>query len=112
MAGEIQLVRGDNRPFIKLTLFNSDGTVLDISDAGVSVVIRFRSVTSETVLTTLSTTKLNGGTGGEVRFNFPGASLNVAAGYYEGEVVVLFGSETQTVYERLKFIVREKFEVV
>ena len=111
MAGEIKLVRGDNRPYIKIRLYNSDGSVLDISDASITVQIRFRSVTSEITITTLSTTKLNDGTAGEVRFNFPGSTIDVAAGYYEGEVVVLFGSETQTVYDRLKFIVREKFEV-
>jgi hypothetical protein len=111
MSSPIRLVRGDNRPYIKLRLYQSDGTILNISDAGITVAVRFRSVTTETILTTISCTKLNGGVNGECRFNVPLATLNAPAGPYEGEVVVDFGGETQTVYDRLKFQVRERFEV-
>jgi hypothetical protein len=108
MAEEIKLVRGDNRPYIKLTLTKSDGTALDVSDADTTVSIHFRSVTAEAVLTTIPVTKLNGGASGEVMFNFPGATLNVDPGYYEGEVEINFDGEKQTLYDRLKFLVREQ----
>ena len=110
MADEIALVRGNNRPYILLTLRDDvTGAALDISDPSVVVTILFRSVTSETVLHTLNTTKLDGGTTGKVRFNFPGNTLDVPAGYYEGEVKIAFGSDIQRLDERLKFRVREAF---
>ena len=104
----IKLVRGDNRPYIKLTLTKSDGTPLDVSDADTTVSLHFRSVNEETVLTTIPVTKLDGGSAGEVMFNFPGDTLDVEPGFYEGEVEVSFDGEKQTLYERLKFFVREQ----
>lgn len=112
MANEIKLVRGDNRPYIKITLTDADGAPIDLSAGTTSVSVRFRSVTSETILATLATTKLNGGTGGEVQFNFPGATLDVPAGNYEGEIEISFNGEKQTVYQPVKFVVREKFSAM
>jgi hypothetical protein len=109
MSERINLVQGDNRPYIKLTLTGSDGQPIDLSDANTTVAIHFRSVEADEVLTTLSATKLNSGTDGVVIFNFPGNTLEVKPGIYEGEVEIQFGAETQTLYERLSFYVREKF---
>jgi hypothetical protein len=52
---------------------------------------------------------VSGGTTGQVTFNFPGTTLNVPAGIYEGEIEIDFGAENQTVYDVLKFQVREQF---
>lgn len=112
MSDPIKLVRGDNRPFIKVRLFQSDGTLLDVSAEQIVVTINLRSVTTEDILSVLPCVKLNGGVGGEVRFNVPGATLDMVAGAYEGEVVVSFNGDKQTVYDRLKFQVRNRFGTV
>jgi hypothetical protein len=109
MTDTIKVVRGDNRPYVTLTFTKSDGTALDLSAGNASVAIKFRSVDSETTSSTLAAVKVNGGSTGTVTFNFPGTELDVPAGWYEGEVQITFGSERQTIYERLKFLVREKF---
>ena len=106
----IKLVRNDNRPYITLALTDSDGNAIDVSDAGTTVVVYFRAAGSTTLLATLATTKIDGGTTGRVKFNFPGNALNVEPGNYEGEIEIDFGGEIQTVYQILKFIVREDFD--
>lgn len=108
MSETIKLVKGDNRPYIKLTLTKADGTPLDLSDAGTTVSIHLRAVSSEEVLQTLTASKVDTGVNGEVMFNFPGASLDVAPGYYEGEVEISFDGDKQTLYDRLKFFVRDQ----
>ena len=98
MAERIKLVQGDNFPWITLTLTDkSTGAPLSLSAA-------------TTILSTLTCEKVGGGATGQVRFNFPGATLDVPAGSYEGEVEVDFNGETQTVYEVLKFSVRSQFD--
>lgn len=108
MSETIKLVKGDNRPYIRLTLTKADGTPLDLSDGGTTVSVHFRSVNSETVMQTIIASKLDGGASGEVMFNFPGTSLDVEPGYYEGEVEVSFDGDKQTLYDRLKFFVRDQ----
>lgn len=107
MADRIKLVQGDNRPYIKLTLTNADGTAVDVSSA--TVLVKFRAAGSTTVLSILTCTKPNGGTDGIVLFNFPGTTLLVDPGLYEGEVEINFGNDVATVYDVLKFIVRAQF---
>lgn len=109
MADKIKLVRGDNRPYVTITLTDSSGTAIDLSDSQTTVVVYFRAQGTTTVLTTLATTKINSGTTGQVKFNFPGSTLNVDPGSYEGEIEISFNGEKQTVYEVLKFTVREQF---
>lgn len=107
MSEKIKLVQGDNRPYIKLTLKNPDDTVVDVSSA--TVVVKFRAAGSTTTLTTITCSKPNNGTDGVVIFNFPGTTLSVPAGSYEGEVEINFGNEVATVYDILKFSVRAQF---
>ena len=107
MAERIKLVQGDNRPYIRLTLRQPDGAAMNLADA--TVVVYFRRAGEATILATLPCTKINGGTSGEVSFNFPGNTLNVEPGAYEGEIEVDFAGEKQTVYEVLKFSVRAQF---
>lgn len=109
MADRIKLVQGDTLPYINIELIKSDGTILDISDPTVSVDILFRAAGDTTTLSTIPTIKVGGGTTGQVRFNFDNGVLNVEQGSYEGEVVVNFGGgETQTIYDLLKFYVRQR----
>jgi hypothetical protein len=108
MTDRIKLVQGDNRPYITLTLTDADGTAINLS--GSTVVVYFRAAGSSTVLATIPCTLVSGGTTGKVIFNFPGTTLNVTPGYYEGEVSITFGaSDVQTIYDTLKFQVRGQF---
>lgn len=109
MADKIKLVKGDNRPYIKLTLTTPDGNPVNVSASTTIVSIKFRAAGTTTVLSTLTCTKPNGGSDGVVVFNFPGSTLNVDPGQYEGEVNIDFNGETQTVYDVLKFTVRADF---
>jgi len=107
MAERIKLVRNDNRPYITLTLTDpSTGSAINLTNT--TVVVYFRAAGSTTVLSTLTCT-LTDPTNGVCRFNFPGSALDVDAGAYEGEVEITFaGGDKQTVYEFLKFTVREE----
>lgn len=107
MSERIKLVQGDNLPVIRLTLKNADGSPLDVS--GATVRVHFRASESDTVLSTLICTAPNGGGDGVVQFNFSGNTLQVDSGLYEGEVEVDFGGLKQTVYDVLKFNVRQQF---
>lgn len=106
MAERIKLVQGDNRPYITLTLTNpTTGAAINLT--GASVVVHFRAVGTSTVLSTLTCT-VTDAANGVCRFNFPGATLDVPAGPYEGEVEITFsGGDKQTVFDFLKFTVRE-----
>lgn len=104
---QIKLVSGDNRPYIRLTLKDVNGTAINLS--GATVQVYFRAAGSTTVLATLSCTLVNSGTGGQCTFSFPGTTLNVPAGQYEGEITISFSGEIQTVYDVLKFYVRSQF---
>lgn len=110
MADKIKLVKGDNRPFITLTLTDSTGATIDLSDVNTSVVVYFRATGTTTVLATLTTTKINSGLTGMVKFNFPGTTLNITPGAYEGEIEITFNGEKQTVYDVLKFQLRDQFQ--
>lgn len=107
MAERIRLVQGDNRPYIRLTLRQADGAAMNLTDA--TVVVYFRRAGEASILATLPCTRVGGGATGEVTFNFPGNTLNVEPGAYEGEIEVDFAGEKQTVYEVLKFSVRAQF---
>lgn len=108
MADVIKLVQGDNLPYIKLTLTDADGRVMNVATA--TVVVYFRAAGTTTILTTLQCAKVTDGRDGLVKFNFPGSTLNIAPGNYEGEVEVTFPDGLkQTVYEILKFKLRGQF---
>lgn len=109
MTTLINLVQGDNRPFIKLTFTLPDGSPIDLSDPTTTVVVYFKSAEADEVLATLNASKVDGGSTGVVMFSFTGTALEVKPGMYEGEVEIRFGNEIQTIYEPLQFYVREKF---
>jgi hypothetical protein len=110
MSGRIRLVQGDNLPFIKLSLTDpATGEAINVSDPDVLVRVYFRAAGAETILTTINCEKVDGGTTGQVRFNFPNGVLDVEPGPYEGEVEIDFDGQIQTVFEVLKFNVRSQF---
>jgi hypothetical protein len=109
MAERIKLVQGDNLPSITLKLTREDGSPINLDDPDIFVRVFFRQAGSETVLATLICEKVAPLSDGVVRFNFPGTTLNVDPGFYEGEVSIDYDGLIETVYETLKFSVRQQF---
>lgn len=109
MSEKIKLVQGDTRPQIKVTL-TDDTTGLPVDITGATIVMKFRAVGQTVVLDTLHGIILDG-PNGVVVFPWGATSLDVDAGDYEGEVEVTYaaGQGVQTVYDPLKFKVREEF---
>jgi hypothetical protein len=106
----IRLVEGDEKPLIVLTLTDDiTGTPIDLSLGTTTISVKFRKAGTTTLLSTISCSKLSGGTTGQVQFGFSGGVLDVDAGAYEGEVVVDYDGTVQTVYETLRFTVRANF---
>jgi hypothetical protein len=110
MADKIKLVQGDTFPTVRLTLTDPvTGLAIDLSDPQTSVKVYFRQAGTTAILATISCTKVNGGSTGQAQFNFSSGVLNVDPGAYEGEIEINFDGQTQTVYELLKFTVRQQF---
>jgi len=109
-ADVIRLVSGDDKPVVILTLTDDiSGAPYDLSPVNTSVFIKFRASGTTQTLAQIGCTKLGSGTDGRVQFNFVGGVLNVPPGAYEGEVIVSEAGLLQTVYETLRFRVRENF---
>lgn len=121
----INLVQGDTKPELNFTLRDSATaivtdpvTVLDKEDSstwaiinitGYVVKLKFKAINSSTVLFTESLAIINAA-GGICSMIWPADSLDVTAGIYEGELELTDGSsKVQTVYDKLKFKVREQF---
>jgi len=109
MSNRIKLVQGDTLPYIRVTLRNATGVPIDLSALDTVVRIYFREAGSTTTLSTFTCSKPTGGADGVVLFNFPEGALDLPASAYEGEIEVSFGTDKQTVYQPLKFILREQF---
>jgi hypothetical protein len=106
----IRLVKGDERPVIVLTLTDDNtGSPIDLSLSTTVVQVKFREAGTTTLLSTIACTKMSGGTTGQVQFYFAAGELDVDPGMYEGEIVISFNGEIQTVYDTLRFTVRENF---
>jgi hypothetical protein len=126
MVDRIKLVQGDTLPSIIVTVFKDDGSgPMDLR--GSTPRLKFRESGSDTIKETLVGNLVNGyddgsgtinlsppynlpdGRGGRVEFTWTQTALDTA-GSFEGEVEVTFiGGPVQTVYDRLKFTVREQF---
>lgn len=108
MAEKIKLVRGDTRPQLKLTLTNElNDEPIDLTDC--TVLMRFRQAGATQVLDTLGG-YVTQPAQGQVTFLWNLNTLNVEPGDYEGEIEITFPSlEVQTVFELLKFRVRQDF---
>lgn len=110
MADRIKLVQGDTFPIVRLTLTDSvTGAAINLSAGTTSVNVYFREAGTTTVLATIACSKMSGGSTGQIQFNFSSGVLNVDPGVYEGEIEINFDGLKQTVYELLKFNVREQF---
>jgi hypothetical protein len=110
MTDKIKLVQGDTRPAIVCTI--TDETTGDpVNITGATVVLKFRPTGSTTLQATVTGTVTSGSTG-QVAF-YPAstpAMLTGDAGDYEGEIEITFSDgQIQTVYDLLKFKIREDF---
>jgi hypothetical protein len=109
MAEKIRLVQGDTYPQVKVTLTEENsGQAIDLT--GATVTLHFRAVGGTTALFSRNgyvnpETAING----EAIFQWQAGDLNVPAGDYEGEIEAVWSTigARQTVYELLKFKVRE-----
>ena len=109
MSTPIKVVQGDTKPTITVTLTDeTTGSAIDLSDASTTVSVYFRAAGSSTLLSTISCTKTDAANG-VVEFDFSGGVLDVDAGLYEGEIEISFDGAKHTVYNPLKFRVREDF---
>lgn len=108
MVTKIKLVRGDTRPQIKLTLTDEFTNVpVDLTDA--TVRMYFRAAGGTEILDTLLGAIADAATG-QVIFTWKPTTLLVEPGDYEGEVEVTYQpGAIETVYDVLKFKVREDF---
>jgi len=110
MSEKIKLVRNDTRPALVCTI-TDDTTGAAINVTGATVRLKFRAVGAETLTATVTGTVTNG-SGGVVAF-YPSTAPEMLAGEpgdYEGEIEITFSdSQVQTVYDVLRFKIREDF---
>ena len=110
MADKIKLVQGDTRPALVCTI-TDETTGLPINLTGATLAMRFRAIGSTTLQATVPGS-VTGAAAGQVAF-YPAsapAMLQGAPGEYEGEIEITFADgQIQTVYDVLKFKVREDF---
>lgn len=125
MSDKIKLVQGDTRPTLIVNL-TDETTGLPISINGATPRLKIRPLGSSAIKTILTGVTLPGllladgtvdssggyavaGAGGRCAFAWTTESLDTA-GEFEGEVEVTFQDSTvQTVYQVLKFKIREQF---
>ena len=107
---KIRLVRNDTRPALVCTI-TDDHTNQPINITGATILLKFRQA-GATTLTATVTGAVTDGPAGEVVF-YPASApemLQGEPGDYEGEIEITFpDSQIQTVFDLLKFRIREDF---
>ena len=104
----LRLVSGDEKPFIVLTLKNEiTGAVYDLTNA--QVFVQFRAAGSSDTPTTIQCSTIGDGSSGQVEFNFTGGVLDIPAGMYEGEIVIIESGLKQSLYDVIRFRIRDNF---
>jgi hypothetical protein len=110
MSEKIKLVQGDTRPALVCVVTDSaTGAALNIT--GATPRLKFRAL-GATALTATLVGVVTDGTAGQCVFHPASAPEMLAgdAGDYEGEVEITFSDgQIQTLYDVLKFKVREDF---
>jgi microcystin degradation protein MlrC len=110
MTEKIKLVQGDTRPALVCTI-TDENTSEAVNLTGATCRLKFRPVGSSTLTSTLTGT-VTDASNGVVEFYWASdpTSLAGAAGDYEGEIEITFSNgQVQTVYDLLKFKLREDF---
>jgi hypothetical protein len=105
----IKIVQNDNLPEVTLTLTDRQtGNPIDLSAATTTIVVKFRAFGSTTILATLTCSKVDAANG-VIRFGFPGTTLDVPAGQYQGEIEMSFNGQILTAFDLLNFTLRADF---
>ena len=97
----IFLVRGSNYPLVSLGVTEA-GKLANLAGC-TGGVLRFRQRTGQSVLEIPVTVDIPGS---KVSFEFPDAGLDVPPGEYLGEIKLMFGVKTWTLYDLVEFTVR------
>ena len=119
----INLVAGDDKPEINLTLRDSNtaaaGLTLDPDDSSTwavidlsdpTIYIKFRALGSTTLLDTMTCVKVAPYTDGACYMQWNPTTLDVAAGTYEGEIEIVYSDgKVMTIFDKLKFKIRGGF---
>jgi hypothetical protein len=110
MTERIKLVRGDTAPQIRLTLTDEVSNT-PINLIGTTVTLHFRAVGADTVLFSRPAfINQDLAPSGVCVISWEDDDLDVEAGDYEGEVeIVRATGARETIYDILKFRVREQF---
>jgi hypothetical protein len=107
---KIRLVRNDTRPALVCTI-TDDTTNQPIDITGATVRLKFRAVGVDTLTATV-VGAVTDGPAGQVAF-YPASApemLEGEPGDYEGEIEITFpDSQIQTVYDILRFKIRQDF---
>ena len=110
MTDKIKLVKDDTRPAL-VTTITDETTGAAINLTGCTVVLKFRALGATDLQATVPGA-VTDGPNGQVTF-YPAsapAMLQGDAGEYQGEIEITFtDGQIQTVYDVLKFKVREDF---
>lgn len=129
MSDKIKLVQGDTGPQLVLSLTDRATLApIDLSGAGTSIKLHFREMGSDTIKESIPCFPIAGytdpdtgvttsaapydvaGKGGRMAMNWTATALN-DAGEFEGEVEITFSDGViQTVYDTLRFTVREQYD--
>lgn len=110
MAEKIKLVQGDTRPAIVCTLTDENtGAVINLQ--GATPRLKFRAAGDSVLIATLVGTVTDAAAGKCVFYPASQPTmLQVDAGDYEGEIEITFSDgQVQTVYDLLKFKLRQEF---
>jgi hypothetical protein len=103
------LVTDDTNTSVKLSLVRQD-TGLPVDCSTSTVVLKFRKRGTKIILFNLTGEIAAGSPTNEITFSFANNLINLAPGLYEGEIEVTDNtSNIESVYEVLKFQVREDF---
>lgn len=120
-SSTIKLVTNDSLPEMLLTLKNKNeaavGQELDENDPntwkpidliGATLKMYVREIDTTSILSTLTGIVLEAANG-VAAFSFIGNEFT-AAGVYEGEIEITFTNGVQTIYDLIKFKVRDDFD--
>jgi hypothetical protein len=109
MSTAIKLVANDTKPTVHLTLTDTaTGDPIDLSAVTTVVRVYFRAAGTTTLLSTITCVKVDA-VNGKADFDFSGGVLtDLEAGAYEGEIEVDFNGAKHTLFEKLKFRVRDE----
>lgn len=119
----IKLVSGDNFPKISISLLGDQDEPISLVNRNVQM--KFREKGTKKVLTVVNGILLPGkqtedgisfeppyniwGAGGRVLLSWKMGALDLPAGLYEGEVVIIGNNMIWTMYDPLQFIIRDDF---